>query len=136
MSINLAKRAIRGSHPVATWAGIIAVTVPGGPAVGSIVVNVSGALAGSNYSGDSAWYIPASGTPGNNYYVKFTTVGNAWDAGLVSGTVYALTSNRTITWTATGSAKNGTLTVSIYSDAGGTVLVGTGTVDYSVDGSP
>lgn len=124
-----------GSQPVLTWSGGIAHTVAGGPASGSVSINNSGSVTGSHYSGDSAWYQPPVGTPGNNYYVKFATSGDAWDSGLTAGTVYALTSNRSVAWTATGVAKNGTLTVSIYRDAGGTDLVGTGTVDYSVDGS-
>lgn len=125
-----------GSQPVLTWSGGIAHTVAGGPASGSVSINNSGSVTGSHYSGDSAWYQPPVGTPGNNYYVKFATSGDAWDSGLTAGTVYALTSNRSVAWTATGVAKNGTLTVSIYRDAGGTDLVGTGTVNYLVDGSP
>lgn len=125
-----------GSAPVLTWGGSIAHTLPGGPATGSVSVNNAGTVTGSHYSGASAWFQPPVGTPGNTYYVKFTVVGDAWDAGLTAGTVYALTSNRSVTWTVSGAAKNGTATISIYSDAGGTALVGTGTVDFSVDGSP
>lgn len=125
-----------GATVVATWAGDLNDVVTGGTATATITVGTSGTLSGTHYTGQSEWFSPSGGTPGNSYYVKFTKTGNAWNAGLTEGTVYALTSNRSLTWSATGTAKSATLTVSIYRDSGGTDLAGTGTVTVLVDGSP
>ena len=125
---------VAGGNPIIlTWAGSVTHIVPGGPASGAVTVQTGGTLAGTHYSGASAW---CNGTPPITYYVKFTVSGDAWDAGLTPGTVYALSSNRSVAWTATGVDKSGTLTVNIYADSGGTVLLGTGTVSVTVDGTP
>lgn len=125
---------IAGGNPIIlTWAGAVTHVVTGGPASGSVTVQTTGVVSGSYYSGATAW---CNGTPPITYYVKFTYTGPAWDAGLTAGTVYDISTNRTVTWTATGVDKSGTLTVNIYSDSGGTVLLGTGTVSVTVDGSP
>lgn len=120
--------------PVPAWSGALVRSVAT-PALAQATLNVNtnGTLTGTNYTGDSDWYRPSGGSPGSSYYAKFTMSGDAWTAGgLTDGTVYALSSTRTVTWSTTAGAFTGTLTVSIYSDAGGTQLVGTGTVTVSV----
>jgi hypothetical protein len=48
----------------------------------------------------SNWYSPTTTDIGSGYQIRFTLLsGSAWDAGLVSGTLYALSSNRSIAWT-------------------------------------
>lgn len=133
MSGALTLRLGGGNPVVFSWAGDITHVVAGGPASGNININTTGTITGGHYTGASAWCV---GTPPVTYYVKFSVTGSAWDAGLTAGTVYALSSSRTVSWSASGTAKSGTLTVNIYADAGGTVLLGTGTVSYLVDGSP
>lgn len=125
-----------GNPVVPSWSGSIVHTNPGGSVSGNVSINTDGTISGTRYSGTSAWYLPSGGTPGNSYYVKFTATGDAWDTGLVSGTVYALTSNRSVAWSESGADVAATLTVSIYSDAGGTILLGTGTVAVVLTGSP
>ena len=136
MTVRMIKLGLSGARVVVSWAGDISDQVFGGSVSGSISINTAGTITGTHYTGQSEWYLPSGGTPGNGYYVKFTKTGSAWNAGLTEGTVYALTSNRSVTWSATGSSKGATLTVSIYTDSGGTNLVGQGTVTVLVDGSP
>lgn len=125
---------IAGGNPiVGTWTGSIFDVNPGGSVAGGISIQSAGTISGTNYSGASAW---CSGTPPVTYYVKFTVSGSAWNAGLTPGTVYDISTSRSVAWTATGSTKSGTLTVNIYADSGGTILLGTGTVSFTVDGSP
>lgn len=46
------------------------------------------------------WYSPVTGGVGTNYRVRFTLQsGTAWNAGLTSGTLYGLSSARSLAWT-------------------------------------
>jgi hypothetical protein len=84
---------------------------------------------------DPNWYSPTTAAIGNSYWVKFTlNSGSAWDSGLVNNTVYALTSNRALTWTvsALNTSKSANVSVRFYSDAGGTTLVATHTLTVSI----
>lgn len=85
---------------------------------------------------DPNWYLPTTAAIGNSYWVKFTlNSGSAWDSGLVNNTVYALTSNRALTWTVgtLNSAKTANVSVRFYSDAGGTTLVATHTLTVDLN---
>ncbi len=85
---------------------------------------------GNQSSGADAWYYPTTTGIGSSYWVKFTLQsGSAWDGtSIVSGTLYQLSSTRSITWTAsTGTSKTAQVLVQIYSDSGGTPLVASGT---------
>jgi hypothetical protein len=85
---------------------------------------------------DTNWYTPTTVSIGNSYWVKFTlNSGSAWDSGLVNNTVYALTSNRALTWTVASypSSKSAHVSVRFYSDAGGTTLVATHTLTVGLD---
>jgi len=84
---------------------------------------------------DPNWYLPTTAAIGNSYWVKFTlNSGSAWDSGLVNNTVYALTSNRALTWTVStlNTSKSANVSVRFYSDAGGTTLVATHTLTVSI----
>lgn len=132
MTVKMIAMALTHTGPVSAWYGSIDTL----GSSGGININTAGTLTGSGYTGEADWYRPSGGTPGNSHYVKFTKgVGDpAWQAGLTEGTVYALTSNRSVSWnTPPSAAKQGTLTVSIYTDSGGTNLVGTGTVPFYID---
>lgn len=87
---------------------------------------------GIDYSScDPNWYLPTTTAIGNSYWVKFTlNSGAAWNSGLINNTVYALTSNRALTWTvaALDAQKVANVSVRFYSDAGGTTLVATHTL--------
>lgn len=125
---------VAGGNPIIlTWSGNITQSNPGGAVSGDISVNTAGTLTGTNYSGASIW---CNGTPPITYYVKFTVSGDAWNAGLTPGTVYALSSSRSVAWSNSGADTNATLTVNIYADSGGTILLGTGTVGVYLGGAP
>lgn len=112
----------------------------GGLGSGTLTAGISYATDGSTsstFTGSAAvpglWYTPVGGSPGNSYYISFhKTSGTAWDAGLVDGTVYALSSPRALTWT-TGSGLAAVVTVSLWLDAGGTISAGTATLDVSIN---
>jgi hypothetical protein len=89
-----------------------------------------------NSSCDPNWYSPTTTSIGNSYWVKFTlNSGAAWDTGLVNNTVYALTSNRALTWTVSvlNTSKTANVSVRFYSDAGGTTLVATHTLTVALN---
>jgi hypothetical protein len=106
-----------------------------GDAIAYISVNADGTIS-YNVGGSptsAKWFNPSGGSPGSSYYVKFTlSTGVAWDAGLVSGTVYSLGANRQIALSrlTVGSSSN-TGTISIYADAGGTQLLTSGSFSMS-----
>jgi hypothetical protein len=85
---------------------------------------------------DPNWYSPTTAAIGNSYWVKVTlNSGSAWDSGLVNNTVYALTSNRALTWTVStlNTSKSANVSVRFYSDAGGTTLVATHTLTVAIN---
>ncbi len=91
---------------------------------------------GNQSAGPNAWYLPFTTGIGNGYWIKFTlSSGSAWDSGPVSGTLYQLSSTRSLTWSATaGTSKTAVVSVQIYSDAGGTTLVTSGTINVYSSG--
>lgn len=91
---------------------------------------------GNQCSGPTRWYEPATTGIGNGYWIRLTlSSGAAWDTGLVSGTLYQLSSTRSFTWSATsGTSKTAVVAVQIYSDAGGTTLVSSGTINVYSSG--
>jgi hypothetical protein len=105
-------------------------------AIGAIQLNTDGTITytGSGSGGASNWHTPTTGGIGSSRWVKFTLAsGTAWDAGLAAGTVYALSSARQLQWMqSTAGSRAASVTVQIYSDAGGTALVSTGTVSAFV----
>lgn len=119
-------------------------SLPGGVALGgtgsgsltsSIAVNPSGVITTVFPSGTLAWYNPTSTTnpPGAYYYISFhLTAGSAWSAGLTDGTVYALSSARSLSWT-TSTSLTSAVTASLWLDAGGTQLVGTFPISVSIN---
>lgn len=81
------------------------------------------------------WYSPAGGgySPGAYYYVSFHKLsGTVWSVGLVDSAVYALTSDRTLSWT-TSSGVVAIVTVSLWLDAGGTQSAGTFTLNMDIN---
>jgi hypothetical protein len=91
---------------------------------------------GNVTGGISNWYLPTTTSIGNSYYIKFVLVagGDAWTGGIVSNTVYQLSTNRSITWGwAMGTSKAATVTISIYSNLAGTTLLGTGSLDMAIN---
>lgn len=79
----------------------------GTTAVGTLSFNSNGTIALTEtfeyqvVTLPSNWYTPTTTGIGSNYQIRFTLVSGfaTWDAGLVSGTLYALSSNRALTWT-------------------------------------
>lgn len=109
-------------------------TVAPATASGSMSLSADGGISGSHYSGPALYYNPSVVGIGANFWVKFTlNSGDAWNAGLTAGTVYALSSGRTLNWSVSSAAKIADVTVSIYSDAGGANLVTSGTLSVNVD---
>jgi hypothetical protein len=108
--------------------------------VASLTLNADGTISYVNQMADPVfssvptnWYLPTTGAIGAGYRVRFTLQsGDAWTAGLVSGTLYALSSARTVSWTLvpTGTV-TATVLVEITSSANTTVLA-SGTLSVSL----
>lgn len=78
------------------------------PDTASLAFNADGTITyfKEKIAGPTTWYGATSAGIGTSYEVRFTlTSGDAWDAGLVSGTWYSLSSARTIALTASASDK-------------------------------
>ncbi|MGI9217130.1 MAG: hypothetical protein ACR2JA_09065, partial [Hydrogenophaga sp.] len=77
---------------------------------------------------------PTTAGIGSTRWVKFTLdSGSAWDAGLAAGTLHRALVDLELQWTQSVSgSRSASVTVQIYSDAGGTTLVSTGTVSALV----
>lgn len=97
----------------------------------SITFNTDGTitLVGNGSSGSPNWYSPTTTSIGSSYWIKAVlTSGSAW-SGIANNTLYALSSARSMTWSrATIGTTSGNATITIYSDSGGTNLVGTCTL--------
>jgi hypothetical protein len=115
----------------------------GAVCTGTITVNTSGTMTWTKVgtylttpTSSKDWFNPSGGTPGNSYWVKGTNTG---DVGAFSntGVVLALSTNRAfgVSSPAGGPQVFGGLRLDIYSDAGGTNLVGSGTFTIDVDGT-
>ena len=113
-----------------------------GGANGSITFNPDGSISyvGSGSTGPALWFNPATANIGTSYYIKFTlATGSPWvSGGLTSGTVYSLSSARSVGWVSpprAGLSFSGTVTVQIYADAAGSSLLSTGTITENVVGN-
>jgi hypothetical protein len=138
MSVRMIASATGGPHPIAALTPMSLIDLTAGSASAEIVFVTDGSITKTGGVSDvlANWYFPSVTSIGSRYWIKFTkTAGSAWNAGLTDATVYALTSNRTLLWTAAGGAKTASVTVEIFSDSGATVLVGTGTLTVEVDGT-
>ena len=91
---------------------------------------------GNQCSGPTRYYEPATTGIGAGYWLKLTlTSGALWDGGANNGTLQQLSSTRSFTWSATsGTSKTAVVSAQIYSDAGGTVLVTSGTINVYSSG--
>jgi hypothetical protein len=107
-----------------------------GTAVGMITTTVSfgtnGAItAADRTSGAAAWYSPLTTGIGSSYWLKVVGTGFF---GLTSGSIYALSTVRNVSWSiGIGQFINTSATFYIYSNSGGTVQVGTGIISVSLD---
>jgi hypothetical protein len=108
--------------------------------VASLTLNPDGTITYVNQMADPEisvvplnWYLPTTAAIGNNYRVRFTLQsGFAWTAGLTSGTLYALSSARTVSWTLIPTEqRDATVLVEITSSANTTVL-GSGTLSVNL----
>lgn len=110
--------------------------------VGTITFNTDGTIAGvvTDFENPSVvlpsnWYSPTTGGIGSSFQVRFTlTSGTAWDSGLVSGTLYALSSARALAWSvvyAPAGAATASVLVEVYYTAG-TVPYKSGTLNVSL----
>lgn len=117
------------AHPQNFSGSISNTSITSGIRSVTLVIGATGTASGS-----TNWFTPTTTGAGNAYWVKFTSSGAGTWSGDVRGTVYALTANQSITVANTGAIVEnlGTITVSIYSNAAGTNLVATGTVNYDV----
>lgn len=90
--------------------------------------NTDGTISINQYliSGPSSWFTPTTAGIGSSYQIRFTLLtGNAWDAGLTSGTLYALSSARTLTWSSSTVDKEATVGVEILTLAGVVAITAT-----------
>lgn len=108
--------------------------------VASLTLNADGTISFVNQMADPVfssvppnWYLPTTGAIGAGYRVKYTLQsGDAWTAGLTSGTFYTLDAARTVSWTLvpTG-AVSATVLVEIATTGSATIL-GSGTLTVSL----
>ena len=85
----------------------------------------------ATYTFFNNWFSPSGGVPGNSYWIKSVSTGEP-TVGSANNTVLALSSAQE--WrivTNIIEAISSSLAITIYSDAGGTVVVATGT--YTLD---
>lgn len=107
----------------------------------SLTLNTDGTISYVNQMADpeitvvpTNWYLPTTVGIGSSYRVRFTLQagGNAWTAGLTSGTLYALSSARTVSWTLIPTeSRYAQVLVEIVSSANTTVL-GSGLLTVSL----
>lgn len=94
-----------------------------------ISFNTNGTITTADYyiQGPATWYGSTVAGIGSSYEIRFTlNSGTAWDAGLVSGTWYSLSSVRSLAMTSSTEVSNN-ITVSIRETATGTIVT-TGTL--------
>lgn len=108
--------------------------------VASLTLNPDGTITYVNQMADpeysvvpTNWYLPTTTAIGADYRVRFTLQsGFAWTAGLVSGTLYALSSARTVSWTLIPTEqRDATVLVEIVS-ASNTTVLGSGTLHINL----
>jgi hypothetical protein len=106
----------------------------------SLTLNANGTISFTNTMADPVyssvptnWYLPTTTAIGAGYRVRFTLQsGNAWDAGLTSGTLYTLDAARTIGWTL---VPTGSVTAAVLVEimtTGSTAVLGSGTLNVSL----
>ena len=85
--------------------------------------------------GSTNWATPTTAGIGNSYWIKVTRVSGITTSGMTSGTIYSLSSNRSIQITAVyrGQLRLAYGSIDIYSDAGGTTRVGGGNYDMNAE---
>jgi hypothetical protein len=109
-----------------------------GGANASVTFNTDGTISyvGSNSTGPVNWFTPTTPFVGSYFYIKFVlSSGDAWNTGggLISGTIYALSTARGVAWTAPRSSnKTASVAVTIYADLAGTSQVSSGTITANV----
>lgn len=82
-------------------------------------------LGNTKISGPNNWYSPTTTSIGASYDIRFTLLtGDAWNAGLVSGTAYNLGTDRQLALSSSSTDKSLTASVEI-------LLAGTSTVAYT-----
>jgi hypothetical protein len=82
-------------------------------------------LGNTKISGPNNWYSPTTTGIGASYDIKFTLLaGTAWNAGLVSGTAYNLSTDRQLALSSSSGDKSLSASVEI-------LLAGTGTVAFT-----
>lgn len=83
--------------------------------------------------GSTNWATPTTAGIGSSYWIKVTRISGITTSGMVSGTIYSLSSSRSIFITTAfrGQTRLAYGSIDIYSDAGGTTRVGGGNYDMN-----
>lgn len=113
-----------------------------GTKTASVTFNTDGSITkvaspvATNITGDTAWFSPVGGGPGNTYYVRYTaTVGSFTTNDASAFTL--MSTGRSCTKSSTTGAASVTFTIEIATDAGGTNIVFTKTGNVlKYDSSP
>lgn len=118
---------------------------PSGSARGvNLFVNTDGTLTYLNQMADlvvssvpANWYTPTTTAIGSSYRVRFTLQsGDAWDAGLTSGTWYTISAQRAVAWTVTTSSISRLATVLVeFAAVGNDTVLGSGTLSVDITNS-
>lgn len=107
-------------------------------ALGRVTFGTDGSISyvGNGAGGAANWFAPAQAGIGSNYWIRVTNNGaDLWNESYVSGSLQQLSAALQLTWSITGGTKAVNATVQIYSDAGGTNLVSSGTLIGIVESS-
>lgn len=118
--------------PFTAWT-VIADSIAGVAATASLTFNTDGSITavntvnnGGTNPGSASWFRPVGGTPGNNYFIRYTPTVGTFTSNAASSFV-ALSSNRTCSKSATTGTASVTFTIEIATDSGGTNIVFTST---------
>lgn len=107
-------------------------------ALGRITFGTDGSISyvGNGAGGTANWFAPAQAGIGSGYWIRVTNSGgDLWGESYVSGSLNQLSAALQLTWSIVGGLKIVNATVQIYSDAGGTTLVSSGTLSGTVESS-
>lgn len=100
----------------------------------SFTVTTQGNVTYDDGSGPTKWFSPQTAGIGASYYYRLTiSSGNNPNIGLNAATLYQGSVDRTWGWETSSGVLAATGTLSIYSDAGGTILVASCPVVVNVE---
>lgn len=102
----------------------------------SVAFNSDGSISitGNGSAASPFWIIPPAAGVGANYWVKLVVNSGFAPTGSATNTVLALSANQTWTWNViSGVVHTANCTITVYGDAGGTVVLASSTFAVDVE---